>query len=47
MRLGETREIKVTFGVRNTGKSTATLKFPTSQTIEIDLRDVGTDQIVT
>ena len=46
VRLGEVREIKVTFVVRNTGKTTTTLKFPTSQTIEIDLRDVATGKIV-
>ena len=46
VRLGEAREIKVTFVVRNIGKNTATLKFPTSQTIEIDLRDVATGQVV-
>ena len=44
--LGEVREIKVTFMVRNNGKNAATLKFPTSQTIEIDLRDVATGQVV-
>ena len=46
VRLGEVREIKVIFVVRNTGKSTTTLKFPTSQTIEIDLRDVATGKVV-
>ena len=46
VRLGEVREIKVTFVVRNSGKNTASLKFPTSQTIEIDLRDVATGQTV-
>ena len=46
VRLGEVREIKVTFVIRNNGKSTTTLKFPTSQTIEITLRDVATDKVV-
>ena len=46
VRLGEVREIKVTFVVRNTGKTTTTLKFPTSQTIEIDLREVDTGKVV-
>lgn len=46
VRLGEVREIKVTFIVRNTGKTTSTLKFPSSQTIEIALRDVATGQVV-
>ena len=46
VRLGEIREIKVTFVVRNMGKATTTLKFPTSQTIEIDLRDVATGKVV-
>lgn len=46
VRLGEVREIKVTFLIRNSGKDTTTLKFPTSQTIEITLRDVATGNVV-
>lgn len=46
VRLGETREIKVTFVVRNVGKTTTTLKFPTSQTIEIALRDTAAGTVV-
>ncbi len=46
VRLGETREIKVNFVVHNVGKNTTTLKFPTSQTIEIVLRDIATDKVV-
>lgn len=46
VRLGETREIKVTFIVRNVGKNNTTLKFPTSQTIEITLRDLATNKVV-
>lgn len=46
VRLGEVREIKVSFVVRNTSKSTTTLKFPTSQTIEIVLRDVATGKVI-
>lgn len=46
VRLGETREIKVTFIVRNVGKNSTTLKFPTSQTIEIALRDLATNKVV-
>ena len=46
VRLGEVREIKVTFVIRNNGKETTTLKFPTSQVIEISLRDVATGNVV-
>ena len=46
VRLGETREIKVTLIVRNVGKKATTLKFSSGQTIEIALRDMATDQIV-
>lgn len=46
VRLGEVREIKVTFIVRNTGKTATTLKFPTGQTMEIALRDVAADKVV-
>ena len=46
VRLGEIREIKVTFMVHNNGKNAATLKFPTAQSIEIDLRDLATGQVV-
>ncbi len=46
VRLGEVREIKVTFVVRNTGKTNTTLKFPTGQVMEIVLRDVAADKVV-
>ena len=46
MKLGEVRQIQVTFTVRNNGKKAASFKFPTSQTIEILLRDPATGKSV-
>ena len=46
LKLGETRQIDVIFTLRNTSKQSATLKFPTSQAIEIVLRDQASGQVV-
>lgn len=46
LRLGEVREIRVTFVVHNNGKLPKTLQFPTSQTIEITLRDAQDNKVV-
>ena len=46
VKLGEVREISVNITLRNVSNRTATLKFPTTQILEIALRDVGTDTIV-
>ena len=46
VKLGETREINVTLILHNTSKVTANLKFATSQTIEILLREPDTGKVV-
>ncbi len=46
VKLGETREINVTLILRNTSKVTANLKFATSQTIEILLREPDTGKVI-
>ena len=46
LKLGETREISVNIIVRNLSKSPATLKFSTTQILEIALRDVATNAVV-
>ena len=46
IKLGEVREISVNVIVRNVSSHPATLKFPTAQILEIALRDVQTDTIV-
>ena len=46
LKLGETREIAVNIIVRNHSKESATLKFPTTQILEIALRDVATNTVV-
>ena len=47
VKLGETREINVTLVLHNNSKVTANLKFATSQTIEILLRDPDNGKVVT
>ncbi len=46
VKLGEVRQIDVTLTLRNTSKQTITLKFPTTQTIEILLRDQATGNVL-
>jgi hypothetical protein len=46
VKLGEVRQIDVTFTLRNTTKNTINLKFATSQTIEILLREQASGKIV-
>ncbi len=46
VKLGEVREITANITVRNTSKSPITLKFPTTQILEISLRDVATGTVV-
>ena len=46
VKLGEVREIVSNITVRNTSKSPVTLKFPTTQILEISLRDVATGAVV-
>ena len=46
VKLGEVREITANITVRNTSKSPITLKFPTTQILEISLRDVVTGTVV-
>ncbi len=46
VKLGENRQIDVTLTVRNVSRQMQTLKFPSSQLIEILLRDVATGQVV-
>ena len=46
LKLGETREIDVTLVLYNHSKITSNLKFGTSQTIEILLRDPDTGKVV-
>ena len=46
LKLGETREISVNIIVRNLAGNSTTLKFPTTQILEIALRDVATDTVV-
>ena len=46
VKLGEVREIAVTFTVRNVSQKAVTLKFNTEQVFEIDLRDVATGAVV-
>lgn len=46
LKLGEVRQIDVTFSLHNNTKKAAELKFPTSQTIEILLRDPATGKIL-
>ena len=46
LKLGEVRQINVTMILRNVSKKTVTLKFPTTQLIEILLRDPNTGQVV-
>ena len=46
VKLGETRQIDVTLVLRNTTKQTVSLKFATSQTIEIMLREQASGKVV-
>ena len=46
VKLGEVREIAVNFTVRNVSPKAVTLKFPTSQILEIQLREVVTGAVV-
>ena len=46
LKLGEARQIDVTLILHNDGKRAASLKFPTSQVIEIVLRDPSDGKIV-
>ena len=46
VKLGEVREILVSLTVRNVSKAPVTLKFPTTQILEISLRDVATGAVV-
>ncbi len=46
LKLGEVRELTVNITVRNVSKQPATLKFPTTQILEIALRDVATGAVV-
>ena len=46
VKLGETRVINVTFILRNVTKTVVTLKFPTTQIIEILLRDPNSGQVI-
>ena len=46
VKLGEVREISVNLIVRNVSKQPATLKFATTQILEIVLRDVATGEVV-
>ncbi len=46
VKLGEVRQIDVTFVLRNNSKQNMTLKFATSQTFEILLREQGSGKVV-
>ena len=46
LKLGEVRQLDVTLTLRNTTKQAITLKFATSQTIEIILRDQASGKVV-
>ena len=46
LKLGEVRQINVTMILRNVSKKTVTLKFPTTQIIEILLRDPNSGQVL-
>lgn len=46
VKLGETREINVTLTLRNPTKEPVDLKFATSQTIEILLRDTASGKVL-
>jgi hypothetical protein len=46
VKLGEVRQIDVTFTLRNTTKEPVDLKFPTSQIIEIVLREQASGKVV-
>lgn len=46
VKLGETRQLEVTLLVRNNTKKTVSLKFATTQLIEILLREVDTGKVV-
>jgi hypothetical protein len=46
LKLGEARQIEVTFTLRNTTKESVDLRFPTSQIIEIVLREQASGKIV-
>jgi hypothetical protein len=46
LKLGEVRQIEVTFTLRNTTKNSVDLRFPTSQIIEIVLREQASGKIV-
>ena len=46
VKLGEVREISVNLIVRNVSKQPTTLKFPTTQILDIVLRDVATGDVV-
>ncbi len=47
LKLAESRQLEVTLNLRNVTRKKAQLKFPTTQVIEILLRDAKTNQIVT
>lgn len=46
VKLGEVRELLVNIVVRNVAKQAVTLKFPTYQILEMQLRDVGSGTVV-
>ena len=46
LKLGEVRELSVAITLRNVSKLPSTLKFPTTQILEIALRDVSTGAVV-
>ena len=46
LKLGETHQLNVTFILRNVTKSVVTLKFPTTQIIEILLREPNSGKVI-